>query len=41
MTRFERHLAEPGDTLIIVAGTPLAIGGRTNVLRLHTVGDIG
>jgi pyruvate kinase len=40
----ERHLldsglARPGDTLAIVAGTPLAVGGRTNLLKLHTVGE--
>lgn len=36
-----RHqAAEPGDTILIVAGTPLAVGGRTNLLKLHTIGDI-
>jgi pyruvate kinase len=32
-------LADPGDTVIIVAGMPLAVGGRTNMMRLHTVGE--
>jgi pyruvate kinase len=32
-------LAEPGDVVIFVAGTPLAVAGRTNLLKLHTVGD--
>lgn len=37
-----RHkAAAEGDTIIIVAGTPLAEGGRTNMLKLHTVGDSG
>lgn len=37
-----RHkAAAQGDTIIIVAGTPLAEGGRTNMLKLHTVGDSG
>jgi len=31
--------AEVGDTILIVAGTPLAAGGRTNLLKLHTIGD--
>lgn len=35
----EHGLAAPGDTVIIVAGTPLAVGGRTNLLKLHVVGD--
>ena len=35
----DRHLAEPGDTIVIVAGTPLAVAGRTNFLKLHTVGE--
>ena len=34
-----RGLAKTGDTVIIVAGTPLAVGGRTNLLKLHTVGE--
>ncbi len=34
----ERHLAEPGDAVIIVGGTPQAVAGRTNFLKLHTVG---
>jgi pyruvate kinase len=33
--------AAEGDTILIVAGTPLAEGGRTNMLKLHTVGDPG
>lgn len=34
-----RGLAAPGNVIIVVAGTPLAIGGRTNLLRLHRVGE--
>ncbi|MCF6286874.1 MAG: pyruvate kinase [Candidatus Hydrogenedentes bacterium] len=33
------NAAKIGDTIIIVAGTPLAAGGRTNLLKLHTIGD--
>lgn len=35
----ERKSASIGDTILIVAGTPLAAGGRTNLLKLHTIGD--
>jgi len=35
----ENRLAERGDTIIIVAGAPLAVGGRTNLLHLHVVGE--
>lgn len=36
-----RGLAERGDPVIIVAGTPLGIGGRTNLVQLHRVGEQG
>ena len=36
---FEHGQAKEGDTIFIVAGTPLAVGGRTNLLKLHTVGQ--
>ena len=35
----EQELAKLGDTVIIVAGTPLIVGGRTNLLKLHIVGE--
>jgi len=35
----EHHMSRVGDTIIIVAGTPLAAAGRTNLLKLHTVGE--
>jgi pyruvate kinase len=35
----ENGLAENGDTILIVAGIPLAVGGITNSLRLHTLGS--
>jgi pyruvate kinase len=40
-TLTERGLASAGDCIIAVAGTPLAVGGRTNILKLHRIGDIG
>lgn len=35
----ENDMVERGDTIIIVAGTPLRVGGRTNLLKLHTIGE--
>jgi len=35
----DEKLSEPGETVIIVAGTPLVVGGVTNLLNLHTVGE--
>jgi pyruvate kinase len=42
--RVERLLLEAGmvvmgETVLVVAGTPLRVGGRTNLLKLHTVGE--
>ena len=34
----EHGLAKPGDSIIVVGGTPLAVGSVTNFLKLHTVG---
>ena len=34
-----QKLAHPGDPIVIVAGTPLGIGGRTNLLHLHRTGE--
>lgn len=36
----ERGLAEKDDTLIVVAGMPLGLTGRTNMLKLHKVGEL-
>jgi len=42
IARAEEHLVargvvDPGDTVILVAGTPFVEGGRTNLLKLHTI----
>ncbi len=34
-------LVEPGDMLVIIAGVPFGIGGQTNFLKVHTVGESG
>jgi pyruvate kinase len=35
----ERGLAEVGDTVVVISGSPPGISGSTNDLRVHTVGD--
>jgi pyruvate kinase len=35
----EAHLVTVGDSLIIIAGVPFGIGGQTNFLKIHTVGE--
>jgi pyruvate kinase len=34
-------LVDPGDMLVIIAGVPFGIGGQTNFLKVHTVGESG
>ena len=34
-----KHLAQPGDNIIIVAGMPPGTPGSTNSIRVHTVGE--
>lgn len=36
-----RGLVERGDSLVIIAGVPFGIGGQTNFLKLHIVGESG
>jgi pyruvate kinase len=36
----EEGLASRGDSVVIVCGAPLDLPGRTNLLKLHTVGDV-
>ncbi|OLO72551.1 pyruvate kinase [Actinomyces oris] len=37
----DKHLAQPGDTIVIVAGMPPGTPGSTNSIRVHTVGETG
>jgi len=37
----DKHLAQPGDTVVIVAGMPPGTPGSTNSIRVHTVGETG
>jgi pyruvate kinase len=34
-------LVDPGDMLVIIAGVPFGVGGQTNFLKVHTVGESG
>jgi pyruvate kinase len=36
----DAQLVSRGDTLVLIAGVPFGIGGQTNFLKIHTVGDI-
>lgn len=33
-------LVTTGDNLVIIAGVPFSVGGQTNFLKIHTVGDV-
>lgn len=35
----DKHLVQPGDTVVIVAGMPPGTPGSTNSIRVHTVGE--
>ena len=37
----DRNLVDRGDRLIIIAGVPFGIGGQTNLIKIHTVGEAG
>jgi pyruvate kinase len=32
---------QPGDKVVIIAGTPIGIRGTTNMMKLHTIGAGG
>lgn len=35
----DANLVERGDSLVLIAGVPFGIGGQTNFLKIHTVGE--
>ena len=37
----DRELVERGDRLVIIAGVPFGVDGRTNLIKIHTVGEEG
>ncbi len=38
---YDKGLARSGDRLVIIAGLPFGIDGRTNLIKIHTVGEEG
>jgi pyruvate kinase len=36
----DAELVTVGDSLVIIAGVPFGVGGQTNFLKIHTVGEI-
>ncbi len=36
----DKKLIEPGDLVVLTAGTPVGIPGTTNLLKVHTAGEI-
>ena len=40
-TAYDAKLVERGDSLVIIAGVPFGIGGQTNFLKIHQVGELG
>jgi len=37
----EAELVKRGDNLVIIAGVPFGVGGQTNFLKIHSVGEAG
>ncbi len=40
-TAYDAKLVERGDSLVIIAGVPFGVGGQTNFLKIHLVGELG
>ncbi len=38
---YSEKLVDVGDQIVIIAGVPFGIGGQTNFLKIHTVGESG
>ncbi len=38
-TMAESDFIQPGDTIVITAGIPVGVPGRTNFIKVHTMGD--
>ena len=34
-------MVRQGDTLVLIAGVPFRVGGQTNFLKIHIVGEAG
>ncbi|WP_300408973.1 pyruvate kinase [Lagierella sp.] len=40
MAAMEKNLVKEGDLIVITAGVPAGIGGTTNLIKVHTIGEI-
>jgi pyruvate kinase len=40
-TAHDAKLVKRGESLVIIAGVPFGIGGQTNFLKIHIVGESG
>jgi pyruvate kinase len=40
-TSYEAKMVNRGDSLVIIAGVPFGIGGQTNFVKIHMVGELG
>jgi pyruvate kinase len=40
-TAYDAKLVERGDSLVLIAGVPFGVGGQTNFLKIHIVGELG
>jgi pyruvate kinase len=40
-TAYEAKIVNRGDSLVIIAGVPFGIGGQTNFVKIHLVGELG
>jgi pyruvate kinase len=40
-TSYDAKLVDRGDSLVIIAGVPFGVGGQTNFLKIHLVGELG
>ena len=38
---YDKRLVQAGDRLVIIAGVPFGVDGRTNLIKIHTVGEEG
>lgn len=40
-TAYDAKLVSRGDSLVLIAGVPFGVGGQTNFVKIHIVGELG
>jgi pyruvate kinase len=40
-TAYDAKLVARGDSLVLIAGIPFGVGGQTNFVKVHLVGELG